>query len=348
MKKILSLLVVAMLTLSLLAGCGSSGTTGGSTDATDTAATGDATTTTDTTDEGQYCPDTTVLSMSTWIGYAPLHVALEKGFFAENGVEVEIAVIESAGDQRSALASGQIQGAATTIDTTVMSQSIGIDAIQILALDYSNGGDGVVAKNEYNSLADLKGKTVAIDTTGGASLFWFNYMLKDLGMTMDDFEIVNMGAGDAGTSFVAGQVEAAVTWEPWLTNAQNTDFGKVLLSSADYPGVIVDTLSMSKEYVDAYPDSVKGIVSAWYEALAYIETNPDDANQIMADAMGMPLEDFLATWSAVYFYDQAGNIAYFDTQIADMCQSVSDIWIELGLMENPVAPADSFDGSFLQ
>ena len=344
MKKTVLTIIAILLVFSIMGGCASTAPSQSGTGTTETS----TATASGASEEGKFYPGTTVLTMSTWIGYAPLHLAVEMGFFEEEGVDVKISVIESAGDQRSALASGQVQGSASTLDTIVMSQSIGIDVTQVLALDYSNGGDGVVSLKEYNSLADLKGKNVAIDTTGGASLFWFNYMLKDQGLTMDDFNITNMGAGDAGTAFVAGQVDAAVTWEPWLTNAQNTDFGKVLYSSADYPGVIVDTVCLSKDYVENYPDSVKGIANGWYKALAYIQSNPDESYKIMADAMGQSVEDFLAVLPAVKFYDQTENVDYFDNQISDMCQKVSDIWIELGLMSTPVAPEDSYNGSFVK
>src|SRR4030043_2492421 len=60
------------------------------------------------------------LGMSTWLGYAPLYLAKEKGFFKKQGVEVEVVVIESPADRRAAFAADKIQGMATTVDTHVM------------------------------------------------------------------------------------------------------------------------------------------------------------------------------------------------------------------------------------
>jgi len=60
------------------------------------------------------------LGMSTWLGYAPLYLAKEKGMFQKQGVEVEVIVIESPPERRAAFAADRIQGMATTVDTHVL------------------------------------------------------------------------------------------------------------------------------------------------------------------------------------------------------------------------------------
>ena len=87
------------------------------------------------------------LGMSTWLGYAPLYLAKEKGFFQKQGVDVEIVVIESPADRRVAFAADKIQGFATTVDTQVMTAAAEnpIPVKQVLAIDDSHGGDGIVA-----------------------------------------------------------------------------------------------------------------------------------------------------------------------------------------------------------
>ena len=64
-----------------------------------------------------YAAEPIKLGMSTWLGYAPLYLAKEKGFFQKRGIEVEIVVIESPADRRVAFAADKIQGFATTVDT---------------------------------------------------------------------------------------------------------------------------------------------------------------------------------------------------------------------------------------
>jgi NitT/TauT family transport system substrate-binding protein len=300
---------------------------------------------------GNY-PGTFTIGLSSWIGYAPLFVALEKGFFEKNGLQVEIQKIESGSDRRSAIAANRIQGMASTVDAVVIAVANGIPITQVLALDMSNGGDGLVAKKEYNSLQDLRGKKIALDTSGVASYFWFHVLLKEAGLSIGEFDVQAMGAGDAGAAFVAGRVDAALTWQPWLTRASETSFGKVLISSAESPGVITDSLSVRRDIIAEYPAATQAIVNGWMEAVEYTKTNPQDANEIMARAMGQTVEDFEATLPDVLFYDNEGNIAYLGSpeqpgEINEILEMASELWVTMG--EIPAKPdiASLVDYSFV-
>jgi len=291
------------------------------------------------------------LGMSSWIGYAPLYVAAEKGFFKNHGVNVSIETIQRAGDRKVALAANRIQGMASTVDTHVMTQAADIAIVQILALDTSDGGDGLIANKSIKTLNDLKGKSVALDTTGGASYFWFNYLLEKNGLSLNEIKVQNMTAGDAGAAFVAGKVDAAVTWQPWLTKAEKTTFGHILVSSKETQGVIVDSLGLRKDFVEKYPDSVQGIVDGWYDALAYSKTNADDANAIMAKAMGQSVTDFVESLPDVKFYDKAGNRSYFGTPdkkglIYEVSQKASELWFKIKLITKKPDVASLINGKF--
>ncbi|MDQ0204785.1 ABC transporter substrate-binding protein [Pectinatus haikarae] len=287
------------------------------------------------------------LGATTWIGYAPLHLALEKGFFKDEGIDMDIRVIESAGDLKMAAKAGQIQGMAQTIDTEVMAKSSGLDINSVLPLCNSNGGDGIVAKKGYNTLADLKGKSIALDTTGGASLFWFNTMLDEQGLSMKDFDIKNMTAGDAGSAFVGGNVEAAVTWEPWLSKANATTFGKTLVSSKQYPGVIVDALAINSDFAKQYPKTIQGIIRAWLRAVQYAKDNPDDAIPIMAKSQNLTPEEFKAQLPNIEYFDKDMTNNYLlNGKMAEVAQKASDLWIKMKLTTNPIKGTDLVSDSY--
>ena len=260
-----------------------------------------------------------------------------------------VQVFESKTDSKSALAAGRIQGMSSTIDTHVMSASSGVDLTMVLVEDTSSGGDGLIALNEITSVEALAGRTVGLDTTGGASYFWFQYLLNEHDMTLDDVEVVNMSAGDAGAAFVAGELDAAATWEPWLTTARETDFGTVLVDSSETPGVIVDALAMDREFAESYPGTVEAICQAWYMALEYMETNPEEAYDIMKDFTGNESGEALReTMEAeVTFYDQAGNLDYFENDIMEITKMASDLWLDNGLIKSEPDLDLLINGSFL-
>jgi len=103
----------------------------------------------------------------------------------------------------------------------------------VVAIDDSNGGDGIVALKDIKSIADLKGRKVAVNE-GSVSEFYLNVLLGKAGLKESDLKTVNMTAADAGSAFVAKRVDAAVTWEPWLTRGKTTDFGHLLANSATH------------------------------------------------------------------------------------------------------------------
>lgn len=289
-----------------------------------------------------------ILGHSSWIGYVPLNIADDMGFFDNHGADVDVQAFESKADSRAALAAGRIQGMSTTLDAHIMSASSGMNIQIVLAEDTSTGGDGVCVLKSIPDFPSLKGHSIAMDTTGGASYFWTLYLLKENNMKLDDLNIQNMSSGDAGAAFVAGQVDAAVTWEPWLSRARETPNGTVLYSSADYPGIIVDALAMDTDFVNQYPGTVKAVVQGWYDALDYIKTNPDDAYQIMMKYTGDETTDALkGELDGVTFYDEAGNEDYYKNDMTDICEAANDLWLENGLIESAVDPSTIINDSFI-
>lgn len=296
---------------------------------------------------------TVTLARSSWIGFLPLDLAAKKGFFKNHGVDVAVTSFESKSDSRAALVSGKIQGIATTIDTQVMSASSGVKVTVPLVLDTSYGGDGLVGKKDIKTFKDLKGRTVALDTSGGASFFWFNYELNENGMTMNDVKVTNMSSGDAGSAFVAGQVDAAMTWEPWLSKARETDFGHVVLDSKAVPGVILDTLGLSSDFVKQYPKTVQGIVDGWFDALAYLESNKDDAIKTMAEASGVSQSDLEGELSGIKFYSKAENATLFGTSstpgnLTKIANTANDLWVSTGLSTSKADISALLNSSFVQ
>jgi NitT/TauT family transport system substrate-binding protein len=269
-------------------------------------------------------------------------------------VEVEVVVIESPADRRAAFAADKIQGMATTVDTHVMTTAAEnpIPVKQVLALDDSHGGDGMVAKKEIKTIKDLKGKTVAAQLGAGASYFWLNYVLAQNGMKLADLKAIDMKAGDAGSAFVAGKVDAAVTWEPWLSKAKETPFGHVLLSSDKTPGIIVDSLAFKPDFLKKRGAEVKKIVAGWYEAVKFATDNPKEADAIMAKFTGQKPEEFTKEKTGVRFYGVKENKDYFGTPkrpglLYTVTQRAADLWFELKLIKTKPKAADLIDGSFL-
>jgi NitT/TauT family transport system substrate-binding protein len=291
---------------------------------------------------------------TTWVGYGPLYLAQDLGYFKDEGVEVKLTTIEEKTLQMAAVMSGQAAGALGTVDEFLLYMNKDVCLKYVFALDESAGGDGIIVSKGIDKLEDLKGKQVAFNE-GSVSQFWFNVVLKNHGMKQEDIEMVNMTPDDAAAALMAGRVPAAVTWEPHLTEARSTAGSKVLIDSSTTPGVITDVMAVQCSTAEKRADDIKKIIRAWNKAVDYWKANPDKANAIMAKGVGGWLSDpavFGDSVKGVKFFDKATNTAYFGTpdkpgNLYGIVQYAIDIWGGLGRLQVSPKPADIITNAYL-
>ena len=254
--------------------------------------------------------DKVILGISGWTGFQPLKLAELAGIFKKNGVDMEIRFIPPV--QRSAaLAAGALNAAATTVDQHIVWTSAGIPTVQVALIDKSNGGDGLVVRNNLNSVKDLKGKTVAVDGPGTVQHFMLSYILEKNGMSIQDVIRVTMGAQPAAQSFVTGSNDAAVTYEPYLSTVRaKPEAGKILVTSKDYP-VVIDVLVFRKDYIEKYPKIVKATVDSFFEALDIINREPAKAYEMMGSTVKQAGDAFGKSAAFITWQDRGMNKAYY-------------------------------------
>ena len=251
-----------------------------------------------------------VLGMSGWTGFQPLKLAELAGIFKKNGVDIETRFIAPV--QRSAaLASGALNAAATTVDQHIVWTSAGIPTVQVALIDKSNGGDGLAVRNNIKSLHELKGKTVNVDGPGTVQHFMLSYILEKNGMSIQDVTRSTLAAQPAAQAFVAGQGDAALTYEPYLSSIRaKPEAGKILVTSKDYP-VVVDVLVFKKDFIEKNPKIVRATVESFFEALGMIKREPDKAYELMGSVVKQPGDAFAKSAAYIAWQDRAANKAYY-------------------------------------
>jgi NitT/TauT family transport system substrate-binding protein len=296
---------------------------------------------------GQARPEPLRIGYLTWVGVGPLFVAQEQVLFAKEGVEVELINMAIHEAMYAGLFAGQIDMIDATVDDMLPNYDPEQPYACVFTLTESLGADGIVASNDIQSIADLRGKTVAF-AARTVSQFYLNVLLKEAGLSQADIEPVEMSADDAGNAFLMQEVDAAVSWEPWLTQGKEAAHGHLLADTSETPGLVADCLVARIDVLGARLPELKALARAWDAALAYVEAHPDEANEIMARNVGGWLEDptvFAETLKGVRFYDSAQNREYFGTpehpgQIYRTAQYGIDIWSSLGALDVPLTPAD--------
>lgn len=270
--------------------------------------------------------DTFVVAIPTYPGFAIPFIAEKMGFFKDQ--KVVLKRIDDPAVINSGMIKGEIDGSFTSTDSFVLAASQGVNAKAILLADESHGADGIVVKKKIASINDLKGKKVALNI-GWPGHFFLLYNLDKAGMSPSDVTIVNMDADKAGAAFVSGKLDAAVTWEPWLSKAQEYSGGKVLVSTKDIRGIIIDPLIVSSDTIQKFPGSVQAFVKGYFDAYNWYLNNKTEGNKIMADALGLKTEEFEAMISNSMLLGSAENKQMLQPggDIEKLFNKAADLWL---------------------
>lgn len=291
------------------------------------------------------------ITINTWVGFAPLYLAQEKGFFKKHGLQnVEIVKMDDTTARKVSMEAGRIEGYASSVDNWALDSAHGVHGKIVMGFDESAGGDGIVAKKSIKKLSDLKGKTVAAQP-GMPGQFLLFHLLSKAGLSPSDVKFIEMDSDKAGAAFVAGKLDAAVTWEPWLSKA-STSGGHILASTKENRGLIVDVLVVPPDVLSKRPKDVQAVMLAWFDALDYWKTHKDESDKIMAKALGLNPADFSAMCAGVNHLDLVENRAYFGTSgkngpIFGVFDSASRVWLGQHITKLSTKSSEEIDSSLL-
>jgi NitT/TauT family transport system substrate-binding protein len=225
---------------------------------------------------------------NSWWGHVPIMVAVDKGYFKELGIEVEVKSISSSADRVRAVASGAAAFSNLGRIAVISEMANDNKTFYFFAnVDDSPGNEGCWARPGFASFKALKGKKVAANTSAQITM---NGLLENEGMTEKDVQFVNLPGGEMAGAIARGDVDAACVWEPLFTNVKNAaPEGKLLGLDSDTPnfkkfGTMAspDIMIISKKLVDENPEAAKKIATAIFKGVKYTNENPDDTAKTVA------------------------------------------------------------------
>ncbi len=287
------------------------------------------------------------LGISGWTGFAPLTLAKEAGIFKKNGLDVSIKKIPQK-DRHLAIASGDIQCAATTVETWIAWNANGVATKQIFQLDKSYGADGMAVRNDIKSIKDLKGKTVAASAPGTAPYFTLAWFLKKNGLSVKDVTVVNLEPAAAAQAFVAGQNDVAMTYEPYLSTVRAApDKGKIIATTLDYP-MIMDTVGCTPKFLADNPKAAKAMADSYFEALEMIAKDQAKAYEIMGADVKQSGEQFGNSAKFLRWQDKAANQKFFAGDLQAFSKEAAELLLEVGIIKQIPDIASIIDASFIK
>jgi NitT/TauT family transport system substrate-binding protein len=282
------------------------------------------------------------IAWSVWTGWMPFKLMEAKGFLAkraaDRGISVKLVEFPAYMDSVTAFAAGKLDGCAMTAMEALQPAAAGVDTVAIVVNDTSSGGDGVLVRGGIEDLQGLRGKQILL-----AELSVSHYLLvrglDSVGMKESDVHIKNTDGDEAGKAFVAdSSVEAVTTWNPHLFQATEAGKGKVIFSSKQIPGEIIDLLVVNHKALQESPQLATVLTEAWYDAMRAIDdpATRDDAIAIMAAGAHASVDEFKKMMGGTDLYTDRARAAAFleaDTTKATM-DKIKKFSIDHGLVKD--------------
>jgi NitT/TauT family transport system substrate-binding protein len=278
---------------------------------------------------------------SVWTGWMPFKLMEAKGFLArraaERGIKVKLVEFPVYMDAVTAFAAGKLDACAMTAMEALQPAAAGIDTVAIVVNDTSNGGDGVLVRG-IDDLRGLKGKEILLSELS-VSHYLLVRGLDSVGLKESDVKIKNTDGDEAGKAFVAdARVEAVTTWNPHLFQATEAGKGKVIYSSKDIPGEIIDLLVVNHQALAQSPALGTVLTEAWYDAMRAIEdpATRDESIAIMAAAAHASVDELKKMLAGTDLKtDRAAGAAFLeaDTTRATM-EKIKQFSIAHGLVKD--------------
>ena len=230
------------------------------------------------------------IGTNVWIGSEPLYLARELGRLDPHAVQ--LVEYPSASEVLRAFRNEAIDGMVISLDELFGLAVDGLKPRAVLVVDVSNGADVVVGRSGMRTMRDLAGKSVAVES-GALGAFVLSRALALAGMAPGDVKVVHLESNEQPGAFVSGQVDGAVTFDPYRTQLLKAG-ATTLFDSTRIPGEIVDLLCLRASVLEQRPAAVQPLLAGWFDALDYMQRDPKEAARRMGVRQQTSGEQFLA------------------------------------------------------
>jgi NitT/TauT family transport system substrate-binding protein len=236
------------------------------------------------------------LGVVNWIGYGPIYCAAANGYYKKYGPDVRLVTFSDNSLMAGALEGGELAASTLTYDQVITANAKGWKLKVVMPVDYSVGGDAILASSAIRSVVDLKGRKVAFQPLSPSD-FLLGYALAGVGLSEKDVRTINSTPEGVVAIMATTAVDAGVTYEPSVSTILKIGGGKqyhVLISSRDAKGMITDVLALKESSLASNPKLAEGLIRGTMDGLAFMQNEPVKAAAIIAKALEVSVADVQA------------------------------------------------------
>lgn len=254
--------------------------------------------------EAQHSQKPLVVGWSLWNGWYPMALAQELKLFEKHGVAVRPVLYRNYSDILPDLSSGKLDAGFSGMYETLKANIPDIRIV--LVTDHSNGAEGLIVAPSIRSPGDLRGKRIGTQGALSGSEFLITTYLRIRGISPRDITMLSVPPENV-LEQMPRKIQGGYTWDPFLTQGEKKGY-RLLFTTADMPGLIVDIVAFHGAVAKSRPEDVKAFVRAWFEAQEYWRDHPDKARTIIARVTG--LKEEVSSSGCRIFY-RADNLRTF-------------------------------------
>lgn len=272
------------------------------------------------------------------------------------GVKVNINVINDATQSSNALIKGDLNAAGYTINRTAFLSKkftdAGKEVVMPYITNYSNGGDGIIAKSSIQNVNDLVNAKIGVPEFSEAQtlVVWFvnnsDLSNKDKAKIIDNLVLFST-ADDAAKAFFAGQIDVAATWEPYLTQAKNMTDAHVLFSTASSSNLVMDGILFDKKFAEAHADVVEKFIQGSLEAADMYNTEFDAIREVMPMFNTTSDEDIVANTESAKLTTWKDNSDLLNGTAKTIYSDMCNVWTSIGESVNADLVNSIFDDTYI-
>ena len=250
------------------------------------------------------------ITMHLWPGYAHIYIAQEKGFFKEEGVGVELNLVEGVDDNLKHFREGKADLAFGLQSDAMLLAAQGVPLKIVSITDYSNGGDVIISRLDIKAVSSLKGKRVSVDKLYSFNHIFLAELLQLNGLEESDVTVIPLPASAVPEALDKGTIDAGQTWEPYQSQAMAKGY-RLLASTRDAPGIVTDVLMVKSDVLEKRTEDIRKILKCLFRALQFRATHETEAYAIMSQAFNVPAGSLKRTIEGNIFPDLDANIKAF-------------------------------------
>lgn len=298
-------------------------------------------------------PAPTAVKVTLPVGYvpnvqfAPLYVAIEKGYFADQGLDVGIDY-SMENDNTVLVGTGNLTFAIVSGEQVMLARAQSLPVVYVAAW-YQQYPVGIVAKTSsgIQSVADLKGKKIGLPGLYGASYIGAIALLDSAGLEQSDVTLDSIGYTQV-PALIADRDDAVVIYtanEPLQLENQGVDY--VLFKTSDAVDLVANGLITNEKTIEENPELVQKMVTAMLQGIQYTIDNPDEAFEICKKYV-----DNLDSESAVQKQVLLNSIEQWKTDTLGYSnpqawENMQSIMLQMDLLTQPIDLTKAYTNSFL-